>query len=105
MAWKVYGGNLPIMAMRKNSGAWEYVNPPMTEGEEYQTTERWNGKSVYKRLVGGKLEYRLDGEESWTSGLPGIASKGYVDDAIGDIETALDSIIAIQTQLIGGDGE
>jgi hypothetical protein len=29
--------------------------------------------------------------------------KGYVDGQIGDIETALDSIIAIQNSLIGGD--
>lgn len=30
--------------------------------------------------------------------------KAYVDNAIGDIDTALDSIIAIQNSLIGGDG-
>lgn len=32
------------------------------------------------------------------------ATKQYVDDSVGDIETALDSIIAIQNELIGGDG-
>ena len=53
MAWKVYGGNLPMMAMRKNDGAWEYVNPPMVEGEEYQTTQRWEGNPVYTMLVDG----------------------------------------------------
>jgi hypothetical protein len=30
---------------------WEYVNPPMILGEEYRTTERWNGKAVYTKLV------------------------------------------------------
>ena len=35
-------------------GAWnpvEWVNPPMRPGEEYRTTERWNGKPVYRKLV------------------------------------------------------
>ncbi len=31
--------------------AWEYVNPPMAENVEYRTTERYNGKPVYKKLV------------------------------------------------------
>lgn len=32
-------------------GDWEWVNPPMVAGVEYRTTERWNGKPVYVRLV------------------------------------------------------
>jgi hypothetical protein len=32
-------------------GVWEYVNPPMTPGVEYRTTERWNGKVVYAQAV------------------------------------------------------
>lgn len=31
--------------------AWEWVNPPMTLGVEYRTTERWGGKPVYVKLV------------------------------------------------------
>lgn len=31
--------------------AWEWVNPPMTLGTEYRTTERYMGRSVYKKLV------------------------------------------------------
>lgn len=34
-----------------------------------------------------------------------VATPSYVDDAIGDIETVLDNIIAIQNTLIGGDSE
>lgn len=30
---------------------WEWVNPPMIAGQEYRTTERWNGKPLYKKLV------------------------------------------------------
>jgi hypothetical protein len=30
---------------------WEWVNPRMVVGEEYRTTERWNGKAVYTKLV------------------------------------------------------
>ncbi len=39
---------------RKFNGAWfpwEYVNPPMQENVEYRTTERYNNKPVYKKLV------------------------------------------------------
>lgn len=31
--------------------SWEYVNPPMLAGVEYRTTERWQGKPVYTKLV------------------------------------------------------
>lgn len=31
---------------------WAYDSPPMLLGEEYRTTERWNGKAVYTKLVG-----------------------------------------------------
>ena len=30
---------------------WEWVNPPMELGVEYRTTERYMGRSVYKKLV------------------------------------------------------
>ena len=30
---------------------WEYVNPPMLVGVEYRTTERYQGKPVYTKLV------------------------------------------------------
>ena len=30
---------------------WESVSPPMIIGEEYRTTERWNNKAVFVRLV------------------------------------------------------
>lgn len=30
---------------------WEWVNPPMQEGVEYRTTERWDGKPVYKMYI------------------------------------------------------
>ena len=37
-----------------DNGTWEeleWVNPPMTLGVEYRTTERWNGKAVYTALI------------------------------------------------------
>ena len=30
---------------------WEFDNPPMVPGVEYRTTERWNGKPVYTKLI------------------------------------------------------
>lgn len=32
-------------------GEWEYVNPPMVAGVEYRTTERYDGKPVYTKVV------------------------------------------------------
>lgn len=47
--------NGSTMAIRHRKGSnpaeWEYVNPPMIEGEEYRTTERYLGKPVYTKIV------------------------------------------------------
>lgn len=32
-------------------GVWEYINTPMIPGVEYRTTERYNGKPVYVKLI------------------------------------------------------
>lgn len=32
-------------------GEWEWINPPMVLGVEYRTTERWQGKAVYTKLI------------------------------------------------------
>lgn len=36
---------------RTVNGEAEWINPPMVAGEEYRTTERWNGKPVYIALL------------------------------------------------------
>lgn len=30
---------------------WEWLNPPMVLGSEYRTTERWQGKAVYTKML------------------------------------------------------
>ena len=35
---------------RTVAGVTEWINPPSILGEEYRTTERWNGKVVYTKL-------------------------------------------------------
>lgn len=45
--------------------AWESINPPMNNGVEYRTTERIDGKAVYKKNVNGVIQYRLEGETAW----------------------------------------
>lgn len=65
----------------------EWANPPLTLGVVYRTTERWNGKVVYAKMVDFGL-------------LPNSTSKAmYVDDGItdfvrvdGDIEGTLVSL-------------
>jgi hypothetical protein len=36
---------------RKVNGVTEWLNPPMNEGTEYRTIERWSGKAVYTKLI------------------------------------------------------
>ena len=50
-AWKQNG---TIARRVRTNGVWrewEFLNPPMALGTEYQTTERWQGKPVYTKLV------------------------------------------------------
>ena len=51
-----YGTNVKIShkvrmydADNSSWGEWEWVNPELKAGVEYRTTERWNGKPVYKQ--------------------------------------------------------
>ena len=48
-----YNGNQISRIFDDNTGwePWEWVNPPMLLGVEYRTTERYNGKPVYVKLV------------------------------------------------------
>ena len=61
-------------------GEWEWLNPALSAGVEYRTTERIGNKAVYKKMdSAGKLWYRLDGSTTWdlyTKAL-GAASAGY----------------------------
>lgn len=46
----------------------EHTSPPMKTNVEYRTTERSNGKVVYKKMdSNGRVMYRLDGETEWNS--------------------------------------
>ena len=47
------GINTTVTRVRQSGswGEWEYKNPPMTPGVEYRTTERYNGKAVYTKLI------------------------------------------------------
>lgn len=42
-------------------GNTEWINPPMLPGTEYRTTERWNGKVVYKKLLLWKITSDISG--------------------------------------------
>ena len=50
----IYRDSINIVMIRFNDGnKWitEYVNPPMQLGEEYRTTERYQGKPVYAKRI------------------------------------------------------
>ena len=59
---------------RKINGAWqpwEWVNPPMTLGVEYRTTERWDEHTVYTKLIAfGAMP--SDGTSGINHGISGI---------------------------------
>lgn len=63
-----------MMIKRKHApydspGTWdplEYFDPPMAVGVEYRTTERYQGKPVYKKLdTDNVIKWRIDGETAW----------------------------------------
>ena len=98
IAFCVDAGNVTAEARRSRNtagtwGEWEYVNPPMLPEVEYRTTERWNGKPVYKKLsTDGKLYYRIgDGEFQLYSELigaqggGGTSSTGYISGTTDEI--------------------
>ncbi len=49
------------------NGEIEYINPPLLEGTEYRTADRYLGKTVFKKIDRdtGKLVMRVDGESFW----------------------------------------
>lgn len=59
-----------------------------------------NDGNMYDEYIFTNNEWELIGTQ--TMDLSGYATEAYVDEKIGDIETALDNIIAIQEELIGG---
>ena len=64
---------------------WEFENPPMQVGVEYRTTERWNGKPVYAKLV--DCGY-----------LPNASSKVLN----GVIQSGIDELVALECTFSGG---
>ena len=69
----------------------EYEDPALVYGVEYRTTERLNGKAVYKKLdTDGVLKYRLEGETAWrTSNADGYVSRVYQAYSDADIDAAM----------------
>lgn len=60
--WQTGNGLDNVHLFRKYSnvsktwGEWEFVNPPMLEGVEYRTTERYNGHPVYTMAFSFRCE-------------------------------------------------
>ena len=64
----ITSGYSDLIVVKYKETTWrpiEYVNPEMKAGLEYRTTERIDGKVVYKKNVNGVIQYRLDGETTW----------------------------------------
>ena len=50
---------------RTVDGVQEWVNPPMLVGEEYRTTERWDDKPVYRKMIQYTNATALSGNALW----------------------------------------
>lgn len=63
----------------------EWQNPPMTIGTEYRTTERWNGKVVYTRIVdfGTLPNATVKTVATGLSGVSVVSLEGFVINASG----------------------
>lgn len=62
----VNAGDECVIQRLHTTAPWEWVNPPMQLGVEYRTTERYNGKAIYKKLdTDGIVKWRVDGETTW----------------------------------------
>ena len=71
-----------------------FANIDRLKNDSYQATYLWYEGAAYSYVTGETTEI-------WKIETVEIASSDYVDTQIGGIETALDSIIAIQNQLMG----
>lgn len=57
---------------------WEFENPPMVPGEEYRTTKRYKGVSVYEKVdTNGNIIWRAENETTWHL----LASSGSIANA------------------------
>lgn len=71
---------------RKQNNNVEWINPPMLPGVEYRTCDRLRGLVVFKRVNkdSGVIEYRLDGENTWS---PKADKIGIMDEILSEIVT------------------
>lgn len=72
-----------------------FANIDRTNTETHQVTTLWSNGQIVVDLQGNVVD------NGWRIRTTTLASEEYVDNQIGDIETALDGIIAIQNQLMG----
>ncbi len=79
---------------------WEWVNPPMVEGVEYRTTERINGKAIYRKLSGGKEYYRVGDSGDWVLKTDSTNSNGVTCEQIG--AATKDEICTLPFNIIEG---
>lgn len=85
---RVFNNEPPVVAIRHRPnygeslpwGEWEYANPPMLEGVEYRTTERFNGKPVYTKLIAtGDLRISSSSNQLSTDALVSNESVDIID--------------------------
>lgn len=62
----IRSGSPPEVGGNGSWGKWECANPPMAPGEEYRTTERYQGAVVYKKVdANGNILWRKETDTQW----------------------------------------
>ena len=72
-----------LKAVKRKSGGtwypWEWENPPLADGVEYRTTERYKGNVVFWKQTSGVLsKYLEDGTSVGALSLPGLTMTGNI---------------------------
>ena len=107
---RVFNNEPPIVAIRHRPsygetnpwGEWEYVNPPMVEGVEYRTTERFNGKPVYAKFLNfGALPNATSKQIFVANNISNIVRvEGYLDNTGGYLlQTPISNVSALGVYL------
>lgn len=103
-AWQkasTVANGIEVMCVRNKVGGtwgeWEWINPPFVNGTEYRTVERIGSKAVYKKNVNGSIQYRIDGDTTWSNYVRTMGGISRAGDTMSGALTVRNSIAVERT--------
>lgn len=98
-----YGYELIRRKINGTWTSWEHVTSPMMEGREYLSTEVYNNQCIFKRAVGGTIQYRIDGTSTWYPYTGNKPTGSYTGNGSGTSRT-IDTGVMSNAIILWGDG-